>query len=235
MAASKTHCSRFDCRATRRGTIAPKGGFVFTLRQRKLPCGAPEARGREQRPRFREALTLALPGEKCFILRLNLLASVDGHSLLNDRRTRIRWQQHPGVPMGNLTYSTAGTKIEFDDRTLSHIQVVIAAKVRRGESFMFGWVEAAGSGGGRSAVWIQQSIPMLFHFTSSARHQINGAWIEELMLTANSPSGMRLMPEPGAPGVTIASAPDVASRSKAAARGGLRAPVSRVRVAHPVG
>lgn len=40
--------------------------------------------------------------------------------------------------MGKLVYDSTFTA-EFDDRLLTHLQIVIGMKLRRGESFMFSW------------------------------------------------------------------------------------------------
>jgi hypothetical protein len=40
--------------------------------------------------------------------------------------------------MGKLAYDRSLT-IDFDDRTLAHLQIVIGMKMRRGESFYFSW------------------------------------------------------------------------------------------------
>jgi len=40
--------------------------------------------------------------------------------------------------MGKLTYDSTLT-VDFDDRVLAHLQLVIGAKLRRAESFYFSW------------------------------------------------------------------------------------------------
>jgi hypothetical protein len=65
--------------------------------------------------------------------------------------------------MGMLLYGAALT-VTFDDRVLAHLQFVIAAKLRRHDSFFFSWGDNPNIGGGRSAVWMNHSIPILFHY-----------------------------------------------------------------------
>jgi hypothetical protein len=39
--------------------------------------------------------------------------------------------------MGSLLYGNSGTAVEFEDRALIHLQIVITNKLRRRESFLF--------------------------------------------------------------------------------------------------
>lgn len=99
--------------------------------------------------------------------------------------------------MGQLTYGDAGVVILFDDRTLLHIQLAIGPKLRRREGFFFSWIDDLEiGGGGRSALWLDHSIPLLFTFGADRRNEINPEWIELLSRSASSASGMQLMSEP---------------------------------------
>jgi len=51
--------------------------------------------------------------------------------------------------IGKLIYS--GTEVEFEDRALVHLQIVIGSKLRRGESFFPSWNDSATVGAGRTA------------------------------------------------------------------------------------
>ncbi|RFA11536.1 hypothetical protein B7R21_12595 [Subtercola boreus] len=95
--------------------------------------------------------------------------------------------------MGTLTYGSAGTVLHFDDRMLAHLQTVIMAKLRRDEKF--GLTSAHGPTG-LTSVWLHPSIPLVFTFDSSDRPQLNRAWVELLMQSANSGSGLSVVPEP---------------------------------------
>ena len=79
--------------------------------------------------------------------------------------------------MGTLTYDSKLTAT-FDDRVLAHLQIVIWAKIRRGEPFSFTWTEPSRNGYGRKT-------PL-----------INKNWVNALSKSANSPGGLQLIPEP---------------------------------------
>ena len=98
--------------------------------------------------------------------------------------------------MGKLIYGAAGIEIEFDDRPLVHLQIVIANKLRLGESFMFSWRTPASDGDGRAAVWLDRSIPLYYKFHGSRVPAVNRLWLEELTQTANSGTGLLLVEEP---------------------------------------
>jgi hypothetical protein len=94
---------------------------------------------------------------------------------------------------------------DFDDRVLAHIQVVIGAKLRRGESFYFTWRDDVGVGDGRSTIWVNPSIPIAYKYFGSRAPALNRDWIEALMATANSSAGLHIVPEPAAPPAATAS------------------------------
>jgi hypothetical protein len=98
------------------------------------------------------------------------------------------------VEMGTLTYDVV-SKAEFDDRTLVHLQIVIASKLRRGESFSLSWTKEP-QGTGRTTIWMHPAIPLVYEFQNAATPPINREWLNALMETANSPTGLRVIPEP---------------------------------------
>jgi hypothetical protein len=102
--------------------------------------------------------------------------------------------------MGKLLYSSSAMEIGFDDRALTHLQIVIGAKLRRGEKFFFSWQDNASVGSGRSSIWLEPSIPLYFKFSGTKTPTINKLWIDALVLSANSNTGLTFLPEPGAPG-----------------------------------
>ncbi|KRA24023.1 ATP-dependent DNA ligase [Microbacterium sp. Root61] len=106
--------------------------------------------------------------------------------------------------MGRFIYDTMGNAVDIDDRTLAHLRVVVMNKLRRSESFMFD-VEI-GDGSGRRSFWMHPSVPLQFHFFGSRAPALNREWIEELMISASSPSGLVITPEP-AEGVTTRENP----------------------------
>lgn len=97
--------------------------------------------------------------------------------------------------MGQFTYNDR-TTVEFEDRVLAHLEVVITAKLRREESFAFAWHEDVSNGSGRRKVWLHPAIPLVYRFYGNRAPSINRHWVEALMDTANSASGLVIVPEP---------------------------------------
>ena len=97
--------------------------------------------------------------------------------------------------MGNLTYGQA-LSVEFDDRTLAHLQIVIGSKLRRNETFYFSWKDDQRIGDGRTTIWVHPTIPMVFKYYGSRPPAINRLWLAALEQAANSPSGLVIVPEP---------------------------------------
>lgn len=97
--------------------------------------------------------------------------------------------------MGKLTYDST-LVVDFDDRVLAHLQIVIGAKLRRNESFYFSWRDDAAVGDGRSVIWLHPSIAVFYKYHGGRLPAINRTWIEDLMATANSSAGLRIVPEP---------------------------------------
>lgn len=104
-------------------------------------------------------------------------------------------QERKEAPVGKLTYD-ASLVVDFDDRTLAHLQIVITAKLRRGESFAFSWRDDAAIGDGRTAVWMHPTISLVFKFLGGRPPEINKQWADELATSSNSPAGLRVTPEP---------------------------------------
>jgi hypothetical protein len=102
--------------------------------------------------------------------------------------------------MGQFIYGNPSVAVDFDDRVLAHLKVVVLAKVRRGESFTFSWEYTAAAGSGHSSIWIHPTIPLQFNFLGNREPRLNRAWVEELMQLANTPAGLRLTPEPSEAG-----------------------------------
>jgi hypothetical protein len=94
-----------------------------------------------------------------------------------------------------MTYDST-MKVDFDDRLLAHLRLVIGMKLRRGESFYLNWKDDTSIGDGSSTVWLNPAIPIAFKFNGSRDVSINPRWLEDLVNAANSPSGLRPTPEP---------------------------------------
>lgn len=99
--------------------------------------------------------------------------------------------------MGKLSYDRAVT-VDFDDRTLAHLQIVIGIKLRRGESFYFSWKDDGSVGDGRTSIWLHPTISLVYKYYGSRAPHINPAWIHALELSANTNAGLQIVPEPQA-------------------------------------
>jgi hypothetical protein len=98
--------------------------------------------------------------------------------------------------MGQLLYGTPPETFELDDRTLAHVEVVTLAKLRRNESFAISLDRAQG---GRTTIWVGTNAALQFRF-DQGRQEINRAWLDQLIDSANTPGGLRIEPEPTAAG-----------------------------------
>ncbi|MGY3263320.1 DUF7882 family protein [Frigoribacterium sp. 2355] len=107
--------------------------------------------------------------------------------------------------MGKLTYDHS-LSVDFEDRTLAHLQIVIGMKLRRGEPFSFSWKDDQRVGNGRTAIWLHPSIPLVYKFYGSRLPRINGDWVHALEVAANTHQGLHLIDED-----TIRSAETVTS------------------------
>ncbi|MFU8947791.1 ATP-dependent DNA ligase [Mycetocola zhadangensis] len=97
--------------------------------------------------------------------------------------------------MGKLFYDSTLT-VDFDDRVLAHLQIVIGAKLRRGESFYFSWKDDPAVGDGRSTIWLAPNIPLHYKYFGSRLPALNRDWILALSASSNSASGLQIVPEP---------------------------------------
>ncbi len=99
------------------------------------------------------------------------------------------------VRMGTIYYGGSATPIHIEDRALAHLKVVIATKLRRGESFTVSWRHPDDQPRGRSTVWLHPSIPLRFVFDEPEPATLSRDWIEELASSANSTGGIMLVAE----------------------------------------
>jgi hypothetical protein len=100
--------------------------------------------------------------------------------------------------VGKLTYDST-IVVDFDDRLLAHLQMVITTKLRRGESFAFSWRDEAAVGDGRTTIWLHPALPLVFKYFGGKQPVINRFWVEALLQTANSSAGLHVVPEPAEP------------------------------------
>ena len=97
--------------------------------------------------------------------------------------------------MGVIYYGGTAMPIQVEDRALAHLKVVIAGKLRRGESFTLSWRHPDDQPRGRSTIWLHPSIPLRFVFDEPEPPELSREWLEELAQTANSSGGIMLVSE----------------------------------------
>lgn len=96
--------------------------------------------------------------------------------------------------MGTLVYGERRV-IDFDDRLLAHLQIVISSKLRRREGFYMSWRETTASGSGRVSIWIDPGIPLMFRYEDGRALTINRDWLAALSESSNSASGLMITDE----------------------------------------
>jgi hypothetical protein len=94
--------------------------------------------------------------------------------------------------MAKLYYGTTTEPITVDDRVLAHVKVVVATKLRRGESFTLSWVHGSDEPAGRSTIWLQPSIPLRFVFESEQPESLDQNLLKRMANDANSSRGLSL-------------------------------------------
>ncbi len=109
--------------------------------------------------------------------------------------------------MGKLVYGS-DYEINFDDRVLAHLQLVIGLKLRRHEGFYFSWRDEQQSGDGRTTIWISPAIPIVFRYNGGRMPRINKEWLEQLSLSSNSAQGLQLTEEASVTGIANGSVND---------------------------
>jgi hypothetical protein len=97
--------------------------------------------------------------------------------------------------VGSLTYD--GVTIQFDDRVLTHLQIVIVQKFLKNESFLMSWKDGASVGDGRGAIWLAPTIPIYFKFLGSKVPAIDREWLLLLGKSAESSTGLIVVNEKG--------------------------------------
>lgn len=91
--------------------------------------------------------------------------------------------------MGHLYYGNSDTRIDMPDRLLAHLKVVIATKLRRNESFMLSWTNAADASG-RASIWLQPAIALRFVFDSAEMEVLNPQTVRDMANSATSSAGL---------------------------------------------
>jgi hypothetical protein len=97
--------------------------------------------------------------------------------------------------MGWMKYD--GLTVEFDDRVLAHLQVVIMLRFRAGEPFPLSWMDSQAVGHGRSSMWMSPTFPVYFKFRGSRPPAIDPQWLERYRKAAESSVGLIVVDEDG--------------------------------------
>ncbi|WP_345800629.1 hypothetical protein AAIB33_14290 [Microbacterium sp. AZCO] len=94
--------------------------------------------------------------------------------------------------MGTLHYGSPAAEFAIDDRTLAHLELVILAKFRRRESVALALTDESNER--RQVLWLSTSSTLRFEY-EARMPEINRVWLQELVESANSPGGLRIIPE----------------------------------------
>jgi hypothetical protein len=97
--------------------------------------------------------------------------------------------------MGTISYD--GLLVKIDDRTLTHLQIVIVNKLRRGDAFLMSWKDSPDVGSGRSSIWLHPHVLVHFKFEGSRVPTINEEWLAQLAHSADSSQGLVVTAEDG--------------------------------------
>jgi len=97
--------------------------------------------------------------------------------------------------MGSFFYD--GAAVHFDDRLLTHLQIVIVQQFRRRESFTMSWLDPLSAGNGRSSIWLHPECEIYFKFSGSRLPAINEDWLRRLTESARSSHGLIVTREDG--------------------------------------
>jgi hypothetical protein len=90
--------------------------------------------------------------------------------------------------MGRLHISHEAS-VELDDDLLEHVFAVVVAKLRRHESVLLEWDDPDGH---TEQVLVNTAALVRAEFASTRPDQLDHAWLESLMLAANSNGGICL-------------------------------------------
>jgi hypothetical protein len=91
----------------------------------------------------------------------------------------------------------ANISVDFDDRLLAHMQIVIVQKFRRNEPVVVSWLDPLAQGDGRSSMWMTPSLPVYFKFGGSRVPAVNREWFNTLRASADHSTGLIVTTEAG--------------------------------------
>ena len=93
--------------------------------------------------------------------------------------------------MGLFIYDDARA-VEIEDRALTHLQLVIIDKLRRGECFAL----TLSDGDRTLMMWLNPYTALQFVYHGNRRPAVNRGWLEELAINAGVTGVLMLVPEP---------------------------------------
>ena len=97
--------------------------------------------------------------------------------------------------MGTLRYGD--NTFELGDRTLAHVEVIAATKLRRREAFFLTWQLGAHEGSARHSIWVAPHVQLAIHTHRPVpASKLNRRWLAEMAEAASSPHGLVIGDEP---------------------------------------
>lgn len=96
--------------------------------------------------------------------------------------------------MGTLLYGN-GSGIQIDDRTLEHLRLAMAVRLRRGESFMVSIPIDEPGIGSRRNLWVSPAVPLQFIASGSRVPPLNRMWVQAMGESEDSTGTLTVMPE----------------------------------------
>ncbi|GAA4745652.1 hypothetical protein GCM10025783_16890 [Amnibacterium soli] len=87
--------------------------------------------------------------------------------------------------------------VEFDDRLLAHLQIVIVQRPRMQERFVLSWIDGVEAGSGRSSIWLHPEGDLSFRFAGSRAPEIDEEWVQRLTESARGSRGLIVTTEDG--------------------------------------
>lgn len=90
--------------------------------------------------------------------------------------------------MGTMVHGSIA--VDFEDRLLAHLQIVIVQRFRRNEPLVMSWLDSLAIGDGRSSLWMTPTLPVYFKFAGSKVPTIDPQWLNRLSESAASSTGL---------------------------------------------
>lgn len=97
--------------------------------------------------------------------------------------------------MGILTYSRDAVAVYLDDRTLAHLHIAMAAKLREGSTFVITGL-ASLARNARDAVVIEPHTPLQLTYTGRGDVSLNPRWLDAIRAASAKSLGIVLVSEP---------------------------------------